>query len=58
VVYQDLDGSGLPERRENSILQRISIQSIRDMGTAKVDQIRLLCCEDENNFSDADVTTV
>jgi len=58
VVYQGVDSSNLPDRYENSVLQRISIHSNRDMGTTEGDQISLLCCEEVNNFSDVEVTVV
>ena len=54
VVYQGVDdgGGGLPERSDNSILQRISSPSNRAVATTKSDQISLVCCEDANDFSD------
>jgi len=51
VVYRGIDESSVPERRENSILQCISVHTDGETG----DQISLLCCE-ENNLSDVDVT--
>jgi len=58
VVYKGATGGGLPERSENSILQRISINSNKDPTGTKADQLSLLCCEDANNMSDVDVTSV
>jgi len=56
VVYQGVDeGDGLPERSDNSILQRISITSNKAAATTKSDQITLVCCENASDF--ADVTT-
>jgi len=53
VVYRGVDDSGVPERRENSILQCISIHSNGATG----DQISLLGSDEEDvNLPDIDVT--
>jgi len=55
-VYRGIDDSGLPERWENGILQRLSVHSNRDAGVTDADQMSLLSSDDENGFFDAAVT--
>jgi len=55
TVYQGVGegGGGLPDRSDNSILQRISNPSTRAAATTKSDQVNLVYCgEDANDFSD------
>jgi len=55
VVYQGVDdnGSGLPERSDNSILQHIGGPTNRAVqATTQSDHASLVYCDDVNDFSD------